>query len=126
VDGRRVELYAPTKEAARERLFEAMRSRADNVPIILKSDSVEKFMAQWLEAKQPSWKPSAYRFNEKYVRVHIVPGTGSHPTREAVGGTASGAVREEADDALADDRAPHPPRRACRLGMRGALAGVVT
>ena len=34
VDGRRVELYAPTKAQAYERLHEALRSRSDSVPIV--------------------------------------------------------------------------------------------
>lgn len=76
VDGKRVEFYAATKQKAYDRLHEAMRNRADNVPVILRTDTVDKFMAQWLEDKQRSWKPSAYKFNEKYARVHIVPELG--------------------------------------------------
>lgn len=90
VRGRKVVAYAVNKTEAVAKLKQ-LRTTYDGRAIT--NETVAAYLTRWLAANERYWKPSAYQFNEKYVRVHLVPALGQKKLAKLTGSDIEAMLR---------------------------------
>lgn len=77
VAGQRRSVYGKTQREALERRSEALRAAARAVPRGRERQTVQAFLAGWLEGTRSRLRPRTWVRYEQLVRVHIVPSIGT-------------------------------------------------
>jgi len=77
-NGRRMRdtLYAQTRAEARTKLTAALKAKRDEVPLVDGRRTVSAFLAEWLNTKRATVRPSTWRRYEETIRLHISPQIG--------------------------------------------------
>ena len=76
---RRQSFFAPTRREAEQRLREALSQRDGGVVAPGPRETVERFLATWLEGVKPRLRPNTWARYEEHVRLHLGPTVGRVP-----------------------------------------------
>ena len=79
VGGARRTVYAKTRVDAAQRLTQLLRLRDDGFPYPDSRRTLSVFLLDWLEAIQPTLRPTTWKRYDEFVRLHINPALGSVP-----------------------------------------------
>ena len=71
--GKRRTLYGKTRQQVAKGLTAALRDREAGLPVTPERQTVEKFLAHWLEAVKPTIRRSTFVRYEEYIRLHTIP-----------------------------------------------------
>ena len=74
--GRRKSFYGPTREAVARKLTAALKARQDGLPLPAERQTVDQFLAGWLESVKPSLRPRTHRTYSDLLRLHCLPTLG--------------------------------------------------
>jgi integrase len=75
--GKRVSLYAATRQEASRRMVDALKSREQGTLVVVPKMTLHKFLSQWLaQSVRPNVRPWTYKGYEVIVRVHLAPEIG--------------------------------------------------
>jgi integrase len=75
-DGTRKTFYARTRHEAAHMLSEALRDVQQGLPLLEEKQTLEHFLAHWLEARRYNLKPGTWRRYEEVARLHLSPTLG--------------------------------------------------
>lgn len=75
-DGKRKSYYAKTRQEAARLLTQAMRDREAGLPIVGERQTIQQYLASWLETTRPTLRPRTWTRYEQLIRVHVVPTLG--------------------------------------------------
>jgi integrase len=75
-DGRRLAVYAPTREEAARKLAQAVQSAEHGQTAIDARLTVGAFLGRWLAAAEAHVRPRTWEAHESATRVHLVPALG--------------------------------------------------
>jgi integrase len=78
-DGKRKSFYAKTRQEAARRLAEALRDRDKGLAIVGEKQTLEQYLANWLNMIQPTVAPQTFKRYCDQVHLHIVPALGKVP-----------------------------------------------
>ncbi|MGO8948874.1 MAG: tyrosine-type recombinase/integrase [Ktedonobacterales bacterium] len=78
-DGKRKSFYARTRQEAARRLAEALRDRDKGLVIVGEKQTLEQYLANWLNMIQPTVAPRTFKRYCDQVHLHIVPALGKVP-----------------------------------------------
>lgn len=70
---RRKSLYGQTRQEVAEKLTAALKTKQDGLPQTAERQTVQRFLANWLETVRPSLRPKTYIGYEAVIRLHILP-----------------------------------------------------
>ncbi len=109
---------APTRHEVRDLLTDALKSLQLGIPIVSEKQTVEKFLAHWLDqVVKPTVRPKTHRTYSDLVKNHISPALGGI----ALGKLSSQKVREFLNAKLSAGLSPRTVRHLL-VTLRGALA----
>lgn len=75
-NGKRKAFYGKTRQEVARKLAIAQRDKQIGLPVIPEHQTVEQFVAQWLEVVRSTVKDATYSNYETYVRLHTIPDLG--------------------------------------------------
>jgi integrase len=121
-NGRRVRrsYYGKTRREVQERLQRALREAQDGVQPGLRRETVAAYLAAWLEAVEPTVRPSTLRRYHQLVRYQLIPNLGRTPLSRLTPGDVEAMLRKLSADGLSDRTVHH-----ARAVLRTALARAV-
>lgn len=76
---RRKVVYGSTKREVQSKLREVQDAAARGLPVVGDRLTVERFLAEWLEAARPGLRPRTAMSYASHVRLYIVPAIGGVP-----------------------------------------------
>jgi integrase len=121
-DGRRQRkyVYGGTRKEAFEKLRQARRAHEEGTLVLNARVTVGEFLDSWLQAVQPTVRPSTWRRYEQYVRVHAKPGIG----RVRLGALTPQHLQRLYRDKLAEGASPQTVAHLHRLLHRALSQGL--
>jgi integrase len=75
----RQSLYAATEREANQRLRGAIAQRDAGIIAPNARETMERFLASWLEGVKPTLRPRSWKRYEEHIRLHLVPTLGRIP-----------------------------------------------
>ena len=70
--------YGATRQEVAKRLTVALKAQQDGLPVVPERQTVEDFLASWLENAKPSLRDQTHSTYETMLRLHAVPYLGHH------------------------------------------------
>jgi len=77
--GKRRRFYAATRQEASRKLNEALRARADRLPLLTDRLTVGAYLSNWLVGVKPTLRPGTWERYRQYVELHAIPVIGGIP-----------------------------------------------
>lgn len=75
-NGKRKAFYGRTREEVKDQLLDALKNKKDGRPVISTKQTVAQFLAQWLEAAEPTIKATTFIRYKEMVNKHTLPSIG--------------------------------------------------